>query len=101
MSGTLDAAPHYGVARPGDEIAELLADECSSQLQMSEGRQAHRRQRKETERLRVGEQGTRGATRIVERGRGEAGGGGTRRITVHFSFVFPLFVGGQRAVAST
>ena len=39
--------------------------------------------------LRVGEQGTRGATRIVERGRGEAGGGGTRGITVHFSFIFP------------
>jgi len=28
-----------------------------------------------------------GATRIVERGRDEAGDGGTRRITVHISFV--------------
>jgi len=48
--------------------------------------------------LRAGEQGTRGAARIVERGRGEAGGGGTRRIIffrhslffLGLSFVFLL-----------
>jgi len=59
--------------------------------------------------FRVGEQETRGATRIVERGRGEAGGGGLVHfsfVTLYFSLVFHLSFfchttsGGQPAEAS-